>query len=180
MARKAADRPQKTTVGKRTALPTAPGSKEGEEEGKASVIRLRHLRLRVVDIELTDALEVQRCTPWPDLSRRIYQHGCLIEAASGPPDEDGKYGTFSGERLAQLLAGDVETLITFLMRFGHIPTVIKVLIDLVQKHESLPPSLIGWQEASAASPALAGLEPMRRVEDGAVESLDIFFQSEGN
>src|SRR5437870_2047605 len=102
------------------------GKREQEEtttrgKKKNEAIDLRHLRLRVRDIEMTDALEAQRGTPWPDLSRRIYERGCQIEAACGPPDEQGHYGTYTGARLAQLLAADVDTLITFQMRQGQVP-----------------------------------------------------------
>ena len=159
------------------------GRREPEEQGeptaqgkkKNQAIDLRHLRLRVRDIELTDALEQQRGTPWPDLSRRIYERGCQIEAACGPPDEQGFYGTYTGARLSQLLANDVDALITFQMRHGQVPAIIQVLLDVVQKQGMVPATIAAMQAEGASVRAAAESEALTEVDAGAVETLDVFF-----
>jgi len=177
MARQA-DSQNNKVGGKRASQPSADEKKgAGKKEKKIPVISLRHLRLRVKDIELTDALENQRGTPWPDLSRRIYERGCQLEAASGPPDEEGKYGTYTGQRLAQLLAGDVESLINFQMRNGQVPTILQVMLDLVQNQGPLPAALLALQQQGKSSSEEAGTKPLMTVEDGAVSTLDIFFKN---
>lgn len=152
--------------------PTGQGKKKSEE------IDLRHLRLRVRDIQMTDALKDQRGTPWPDLSRRIYERGCLIEAACGAPDLQGNYGLYTGARLAELLAPDMETLITFQMRHGQVPTIIQVLLDVVQKQGVVPAPIAAMQAEGANVRAAAESEALIEVEEGAVETLDLFFKSE--
>ncbi len=148
-------------------------AKQGKQ--KSQVIGLRHLRLRVRDIEMTDALETQRGTPWPDLSRRIYERGCQIEAACGPPNEQGNYGAYTGARLAQLLAADVDTLITFQMRQGNIPAIIQVLLDVVQRQGTVPAPIASMEAMGAR--AETENEALTAVEEGAVETLDQFFGS---
>ena len=147
----------------------------GQGKKKNEAIDLRHLRLRVRDIQMTDALYDQRGTPWPDLSRRIYERGCLIEAACGAPDLQGNYGIYTGARLAQLLATDVETLITFQMRHGQVPTILQVLLDLVQKQGTVPAPIAAMQAEGASVRAAAGSEALTEVDAGAVETLDLFF-----
>ena len=150
-------------------------TKQGKKKNEA--IDLRHLRLRVRDIQLTDALESQRGTPWPDLSRRIYERGSQIEAACGPPDEQGYYGTYTGARLAQILAPDIETLITFQMRHGQVPAIIQVLLDLAKKQGQVPASIATIQAEGETVRAAAGSGALTEVEEGAVETLDLFFQN---
>ena len=164
----------------RQARTTTPEPEEPAARGKKKneAIDLRHLRLRVRDIEMTDALEAQRGTPWPDLSRRIYERGCQIEAACGPPDEQGNFGTYSGARLAQLLAADVDTLITFQMRNGQVPAILQVLLDIVQKQGKIPASIAAMQQEGAVVRAAAASEALMEVEEGAVATLDLFFGSE--
>lgn len=164
-------KPKQEQVQKET---TGQGKKKNEE------IDLRHLRLRVRDIQMTDALKDQRGTPWPDLSRRIYERGCLIEAACGAPDEQGNYGIHTGARLAQLLAPDIETLITFQMRHGQVPTIIQVLLDVVQKQGVVPAPIAALQAEGASVRSATGSGALTEVEEGAVETLDLFFGSESS
>jgi len=161
----------------RQAKKTRQGTEEqaGRGKKKNQAIDLRHLRLRVRDIEMTDALEAQRGTPWPDLSRRIYERGCQIEAACGPPDEQGNFGTYTGARLAQLLAADVDTLITFQMRNGQVPAIIQVLLDMAKKQGQVPASIADMQAEGEIVRAAAGSEALTEVDEGAVETLDLFF-----
>jgi len=168
----------KKTAGKKPSRSAAANKGGGAEEKKSPVISLRHLRLRVRDIETTDALATQRETPWPDLSRRIYQRGCQIEAACGPPDVQGNYGTYTGARLAQLLAADVDTLITFQMRHGQVPAVIQVLLDIVRRQGKVPAPIATMQAEGESVRAAVGPEELTDVEEGAVATLDLFFGSE--
>jgi hypothetical protein len=158
--------------GKQADEPEARGKK------KNPVIDLRHLRLRVRDIELTDALEAQRGTPWPDLSRRIYERGCQMEAACGAPDEHGNYGTYSGPRLAQLLSADVDALIAFQMQHGKPPTILSLLLDLVQKQGQVPAAIASRQGEGERTGEPADSAVLTELDDGAVTTLDIFFGEE--
>jgi hypothetical protein len=159
---------KRTTTNKRTA---------GTKASKQPAIILRHVRLRAADIALTDTLAQEREIPWSDLARHIYELGCKFVAASGPPDEHGYYGTLTGERLAQLLAADVEALILFQMRQGVVPTVIQVLLDLLQKQGVAPASILSPQVKEPANSSVPEInEVFREVSEGAVATLDIFFQ----
>jgi len=144
-------------------------------------IKLCHPRLRVVDLELTEVLENQRGSSFADLSRKIYEHGVLFEAALGYPDQDGNYGTYSGPRLAEILLPTVDALISFVMRNGQTPHTIQVLQDLIQRGapysaqvgaEALVP---GLEAAGAGNPGFEGDEALlTRVAPDAQATVNLF------
>ena len=79
---------------------------------------------------------------------------------------------------SQLLAADVDTLITFQMRQGQVPAIIQVLLDIVQKQGQLPVSIAAMQAEGETVRAAAGSGALTEVEEGAVATLDLFFGSE--
>lgn len=123
-----------TPTRKKTAQGQGQDTSVGQEaQQHVSPIELIHARLRRDDIRFTELLEQQGGFPFSDVVRRIYQKGVLLEAATSAPDEEGRYGLYTGARLAELLLPTVDALIAFVMRHGHTPHTIGVLQELLNR-----------------------------------------------
>jgi len=86
---------------------------------------LKHYRLRATDVKQTEAVAHQRGSDLGDLVRKQYERGVNVDAALGAPGEDGLYGLYQGQRLAELLRADIDGLISFALNHGVVPTMLQ-------------------------------------------------------
>lgn len=120
-------------------LPQAPSVSQWKEGGegpatersnlpprkkKNEALILKHYRLRAIDVRQTEAIVVQRGSDLGDTVRKQYERGVNVDTALGAPGEDGLYGLYQGQRLAELLRADIDGLINFALNHGVIPTIL--------------------------------------------------------
>nr|BBH87194.1 hypothetical protein KTC_19450 [Thermosporothrix sp. COM3] len=86
---------------------------------------LKHVRLRIRDIQQAEALAEQHDRDLNDVVRTLFERGTLFGAALEPPGPAGCYGLYEGRRLAELLLPDLEKLICFVVRYGCIPAMLE-------------------------------------------------------
>lgn len=154
---------------------------------KNEALILKHYRLRAVDVKQTEAVSKQRKTDQNDIVRKQYERGVNVDSALGAPGEDGLYGLYKGERLAELLLPDIDGLISFALRHGVVPTVIQEYRQTFQGLRSpmganpvglvtpLPPGRPGSQQ-----PEPMAYAPVTEVAEEADGVLGIFFGGAGN
>ncbi|HEY4036385.1 MAG TPA: hypothetical protein VGL94_20705 [Ktedonobacteraceae bacterium] len=91
---------------------------------KNEALVLKHNRLRAIDVRQTEAVVAQRGSDLGDTVRKQYERGVHVDTALGAPGEDGLYGLYQGERLAELLRADIDGLISFALHHGVVPTLL--------------------------------------------------------
>lgn len=142
---------------------------------KNEALVLKHYRLRAADVEQTVAVVAQRRADPNDIVRRQYERGVLTDSALGVPGEDGLYGLYRGERLAEMLRSDIDGLISFALNHGVVPTIVQEyrgLFEILKQPSdvSLPPVLPAVQAANTGT-----LAAVTEVSDEAASTLNMFF-----
>jgi len=92
---------------------------------KNEALVLKHYRFRATDVRQTEVVVVQRGSDLGDTVRKQYERGVNVDTALGAPGEDGLYGLYQGERLAELLRADIDGLISFALNHGVVPTLLQ-------------------------------------------------------
>lgn len=180
-----------TTAPRRTATKhtaTASQMREGTpvppRKHRREELVLKHYRLRVADVEQTNAIAAQRRTDPNDIVRRQYERGVLTDSALGAPGEDGLYGLYRGQRLAELLRPDIDGLLGFTLAQGVVPALIQEYRTIIA---SLNETIQGLraQGASYSSAALSAevapqpdMTAATDISEEATNVLDMFFSGE--
>lgn len=140
---------------------------------------LKHYRLRAADVSQTEEIASQRQTDSNDIVRKQYERGVLVDSALGPPGENGLYGRYTGERLAQLLRPDIDGLISFALAHGEIPTIIQEYRAIIQQMRTQitqgPGHHMRTSPQESAFPATQAQVAATEVADEAGGVLGMFF-----
>lgn len=135
-------------------------------------------------MDQTNAIAAQRRTEPNDVVRKQYERGVLTDSTLGAPGDDGWYGLYRGQRLAELLRSDIDGLLGFALAQG-------VVSALIQEYRTIIASLsetiqgLRAQSASYSSPALPpevapqpDMTAATDISDEATNVLDMFFSDE--
>ena len=159
---------------------------------KNEALVLKHHRLRAIDVRQTEAVVVQRGSDLGDTVRKQYERGVNVDTALGAPGENGLYGLYQGQRLAELLRADIDGLISFALNHGVVPTILQEYRRIIQSlnetiqrdHPQMAtfPAGIGATSFSNNQMNLTNLQPeelqfaaVTEVADEADGVLDMFF-----
>lgn len=147
---------------------------------KNEALVLKHYRLRAADVSQTEAIASQRQTESNDIVRRQYERGVLVDSALGAPGDDGLYGRYTGERLAQLLRPDIDGLISFALAHGEIPTIIQEYRAIIQQVRSQIAQMPAGHHITTSPHESASLGSQAHtaateVADEAADVYDMFF-----
>src|SRR5258708_4605782 len=104
--------------------PATERSNQPPRKKKNEALVLKHYRLRAIDVRQTEAVVVQRGSDLGDTVRKQYERGVNVDTALGAPGENGLYGLYQGQRLAELLRADIDGLISFALNHGVVPTIL--------------------------------------------------------
>src|SRR5260370_14449203 len=91
---------------------------------KNEALVLKHYHLRAIDVRQTEAVVVQRGSDLGDTVRKQYERGVNVDTALGAPGENGLYGLYQGQRLAELLRADIYCLISVALNHGVVSAVL--------------------------------------------------------
>lgn len=144
---------QRSTTKRRTTrkveIPAVESSNLPPRKKKSEALVLKHYRLRAADVEQTNAVVAQRRADPNDVVRKQYERGVNVDTALGAPGEDGHYGLYRGQRLAEVLRPDIDGLISFALNQGVVPTIIQEYRSIVA---GLNETLQGLRSQLAALP----------------------------
>lgn len=148
-ARSSSHAKARATRGKGLSSSSVGSSSMPPRKRKSEVLVLKHYRLRKVDVDQTEAVVAQRSADTNDVVRRQYERGVNVDTALGAPSEDGLYGLYRGQRLAELLRPEIDGLISFALNNGVTPTILQEYRGIIQ---GLNESLQGLRSQLAAFP----------------------------
>jgi hypothetical protein len=138
---------------KKQEIPAEPAKGAPPRKKKNEALILKHYRLRAIDVKQTEAVVEQRGADTGDVVRKQYERGVLTDTALGAPGEDGLYGLYRGQRLAELLRPDIDGLISFALNQGVVPTVLQEYRQIIA---GLNETLQGLRSQIAAIPVGQG------------------------
>jgi hypothetical protein len=184
--------PQATPANRSGERPASECLNPPPRKKKNEALVLKHYRLRAIDVRQTEVVVVQRSSDLGDTVRKQYERGVNVDTALGAPGEDGLYGLYQGQRLAELLRADIDGLISFALNHGVVPTmlaeyrrIIEGLNETIQNSRlqmaTLPPVAeamsfsSGRMDQTSQQPEVSAFTAVTEMADEADGVLGLFF-----